>query len=135
VGVAAHEAGHALQHAAAYGPLKWRMLMVPATSFASSASMFIVFGGLLLGMAQLLTVGVILYAIIALFQLVTLPVEYDASHRAKAQLQRLGLVLPTELPQVGKVLNAAALTYVAALVAAVLQLLHLVMLARGMNRE
>lgn len=135
VGVAAHEAGHALQHAAAYGPLKWRMLMVPMTSFASNASMFIVLGGLLLGMAQLLLVGVVLYAVIALFQLVTLPVEYDASRRAREQLQRLGLVTSMELPHVGRVLNAAALTYVAALVAAVLQLLHLVMLARGMNRD
>jgi uncharacterized protein len=135
VGVAAHEAGHALQHAAAYGPLKWRMLLVPVTSFASNASMLIVFGGVLLGMAQLLMVGVVLYAVIALFQLVTLPVEYDASRRAKEQLQRLGLVLPMEAPHVAKVLNAAALTYVAALVAAVLQLLHLVMLARGMNRD
>ena len=105
------------------------------TSFASNASMFIVFGGLLLGMAKLLMVGVVLYALIALFQMVTLPVEYDASHRAKLQLQRLGLVSAAELPHVGKVLNAAALTYVAALVAAVLQLLHLVMLARGMNRD
>jgi len=135
VGVAAHEAGHALQHAAAYGPLRWRMLLVPLTSFASNASVFIVLGGVLLGMAQLLVAGVLLYAMIALFQLVTLPVEYDASHRAKVQLERLGLVSSTELPHVSRVLSAAALTYVAALVAAVLQLLHLVMLARGMNRS
>jgi Zn-dependent membrane protease YugP len=134
VGVAAHEAGHALQHAAAYGPLRWRMLLVPMTNFATNASMFIVLGGLVLGMAQLLMVGVMLYAMIALFQLVTLPVEYDASRRAKVQLERLSLVSSLELPHVGRVLNAAALTYVAALVAAVLHLLHLLMLARGTNR-
>ncbi len=135
VGVAAHEAGHALQHAAAYGPLKWRMALVPVTSFASNASMFLVLGGMLLGWAKFAILGVVAYGIISLFQLVTLPVEFDASNRAKAQLQRLGLVLPNEAPHVAKVLNAAALTYVAALVAAVMQLLHLILIARGMDRD
>jgi Zn-dependent membrane protease YugP len=135
VGVAAHEAGHALQHAAAYGPLKWRMALVPVTSFASNASMFLVLGGVLLGWAKFAMLGVVAYGIISLFQLVTLPVEFDASRRAKDQLQRLGLVLPIEAPHVAKVLNAAALTYVAALVAAVMQLLHLLLIARGLNRE
>jgi Zn-dependent membrane protease YugP len=135
VGVAAHEAGHALQHAAAYGPLKWRMALVPVTSFASNAAIFLVFGGVLLGLAQFALLGVIAYAIISLFQLVTLPVEYDASRRAKAMLQQLGIVQTAEAPQVARVLNAAALTYVAALVAAVMQLLHLLLIARGFSRD
>lgn len=135
VGVAAHEAGHALQHAAAYAPLKWRMTLVPATRFASGASMILVLGGVLLGLAQFAILGVIAYAIISLFQLITLPVEYDASRRAKIELERLGIVRPQEVPHVAKVLNAAALTYVAALVAAVMQLLHLLLIARGLSRN
>jgi Zn-dependent membrane protease YugP len=134
VGVAAHEAGHALQHAAAYAPLKLRMALVPVTSFAGSSSIWLVFGGVFLGWSSLAMIGVILYAVITLFQLVTLPVEYDASRRAKSELQRLGLVRPNEAPQVATVLNAAALTYVAGMVAAVMQLLYLLMLARGGSR-
>jgi Zn-dependent membrane protease YugP len=135
VGVAAHEAGHALQHAAAYAPLKWRMALVPVTSFASNASMFLVFGGILLGWAKFAVLGAVAYGIISLFQLVTLPVEYDASRRAKVKLQELGIIRPTEAPHVARVLNAAALTYVAALVAAVMQFLHLLLIARGMSRN
>jgi len=135
VGVAAHEAGHALQHAAAYAPLKWRMALVPVTRFASNASMFLVFGGLLLGWARFAVLGAAAYGIISLFQLVTLPVEYDASRRARIQLQRLGIVHPAEAPHVARVLSAAALTYVAALVAAVMQFLHLVLIARGLSRD
>ena len=131
VGVAAHEAGHALQDQAAYAPLKWRMVMVPITQFASMAWMGILLLGMLLGMfSKLLGVAVILFSIIALFQLITLPVEFDASRRAKEQLVRLGLIRNNEREGVSKVLNAAALTYVAALVASVLQLLQFVMLAR-----
>jgi len=135
VGVAAHEAGHALQHAAAYAPLKWRMALVPVTRFASNASMFLVLGGVLLGWAKFAVLGAVAYGLISLFQLVTLPVEYDASRRAKVQLQRLGIVHPAEAPHVARVLNAAALTYVAALVAAVMQFLHLLLIARGLSRD
>ena len=135
VGVAAHEAGHALQHAAAYAPLKWRMALVPVTRFASNASMFLVFGGLLLGWAKFAVLGAVAYGVISLFQLITLPVEYDASRRAKQQLQQLGIVQSIEAPHVAKVLNAAALTYVAALVAAVMQFLHLLLIARGLSRD
>ena len=131
VGVAAHEAGHALQHSAAYAPLQMRMALVPVTSFASSASIWLVFGGMMVGIAQLAMIGVALYSVITLFQMITLPVEFDASRRAKAELQRLGLVLPNEVPHVAKVLNAAALTYVAGMVAAVSQLIYLALLARG----
>ena len=135
VGVAAHEAGHALQHKAAYAPLHIRMAMVPITNFASVAWAIIAFVGYLLGMFyQFLGIAIVLFTIIAAFQLITLPVEFDASRRAKEQLFRLGLIRQEERPGVSKVLNAAALTYVAALVTAVLQLLQFVMLARDRNR-
>ena len=136
VGVAAHEAGHALQHKAAYTPLQLRMTLVPVTRFASVAWIFIFMLGILAGGAwagKFITIAIILFAVVALFQLITLPVEYDASRRAKAQLLSLGLVHPQESGGVGRVLNAAALTYVAALVMAVLQLLRLLMLARSRN--
>lgn len=132
VGVAAHEAGHALQHQAAYAPLKFRMALVPVTQFASVAWMGIfVLGFIMPAFAKLLWVAVAIFAIITLFQLITLPVEFDASRRAKAQLLRLGLVHQHESEAVSKVLNAAAMTYVAALVSAILQLLRLVLLARS----
>ena len=135
VGVAAHEAGHALQHKAAYAPLHIRMALVPVTQFASVAWGFIFLAGFLLNMfSQFLGIAIVLFSIIALFQLVTLPVEFDASRRAKEQLLRLGLIRDAERPAVSKVLNAAALTYVAALVTSVLQLLQFVMLARGRDR-
>jgi len=131
VGVAAHEAGHALQHKAAYGPLHIRMAMVPITNFASIAWGVIAMAGLFLGMLpQFLGIVIVLFTIIAAFQLITLPVEYDASRRAKEQLFRLGLIQENERVGVSKVLNAAALTYVAALVTSVLQLLQFVMMAR-----
>jgi len=127
VGVAAHEAGHALQHQAAYGMFKLRSALVPVTQFASFAWMGILVAGMILGMfAKLLPIAIGVFAILTLFQLVTLPVEFDASKRAKEQLFRLGLVHENERVGVAKVLNAAALTYVAALVASVLQLLYLI---------
>jgi uncharacterized protein len=131
VGVAAHEAGHALQHKAAYAPLHIRMAMVPITNFASMAWAGIALLGWMFGMlGQFLGIAIILFTIIAAFQLITLPVEFDASRRAKEQLFRLGLVREDERAGVQKVLNAAAMTYVAALVTSILQLLQLVMLAR-----
>lgn len=134
VGVAAHEAGHALQHKAAYAPLKLRMLLVPATQFASWAWMGITILGFILGgpfLGKFIGVAIGIFAIITLFQIVTLPVEFDASRRAKEQLVRLGLVHQQESVGVSKVLNAAAMTYVAAMVASVMQLLHLLMIARS----
>jgi len=134
VGVAAHEAGHALQHQAAYAPLNWRMMMVPITNFASYAWMGILLLGMILGgglFYKFIWVAIGIFAVITLFQLITLPVEFDASRRAKEQLFRLGLVHSDEGVAVAKVLNAAALTYVAALVTAVLQLIRLLMLARS----
>jgi len=136
VGVAAHEAGHALQHQAAYAPLKLRMALVPVTSFASYAWVGILVLGMILGgpfFAKFIWIAVAIFGIITLFQLITLPVEFDASRRAKAQLLRLGVVHSHESEAVSQVLNAAALTYVAALVSAVMQFLHLLLLARNRN--
>jgi uncharacterized protein len=136
VGVAAHEAGHALQDKAAYAPLKFRMMMVPATRIASVAYIPLLILGLILGgpyFAKFIGIAIALFAVITLFQIVTLPVEYDASRRAKAQLLNMGLVHPQESGGVSKVLNAAALTYVAAMVTSVLQMLHLISMARSRN--
>jgi Zn-dependent membrane protease YugP len=135
VGVAAHEAGHALQHKAAYAPLQLRMAMVPITNFASKAVYGIFFLGLILGLTKLILAAVIAFAIITAFQLVTLPVEYDASRRAKQQLVALGIVQRTEAPAVSKVLNAAALTYVAALVTSLFTLLYYLSVFRGSSRD
>jgi Zn-dependent membrane protease YugP len=136
VGVAAHEAGHALQHKAAYAPLHARMALVPITQFASAAWAIIALVGWFLGMLSMfLSIAIVLFTIMAVFQLVTLPVEFDASRRAKEQLFRLGLVQENERSGVSKVLNAAALTYVAALVTTLLHLLSFVMMARGRDRS
>jgi len=133
VGVAAHEAGHALQHQAAYGLFNVRMALVPVTQFASMAYMGIFFVGLFLGLVKVvLPIIIVIFAVMTLFQLVTLPVEYDASRRAKEQLFRLGLVHEQEREGVSKVLNAAALTYVAALVSSILTLLYYI--ARNSRR-
>lgn len=141
VGVAAHEVGHAIQHKLRYGPLGLRMAMVGVTNFASKISWLLIMGGFLLASAskaaggglghKLLVGGIGLFSLVVFFQLVTLPVEYDASRRAKVELDRLGLVLPDERGGVARVLNAAALTYVAAMVTAMLELLRLVLLARS----
>ena len=138
VGVAAHETGHALQHKAAYAPLKLRMAIVPATQFANYAYGGIALLGMFLGMRVFLKfIGIIIgtFAIITFFQLVTLPVEIDASRRAKQQLLQLGLISRGEHEGIQKVLNAAALTYVAALVSAIAQLMHFVLLARARDRD
>ena len=135
VGVAAHEAGHALQHQAAYAMLNLRMALVPITQFSSSAYGIILFlGWLMHGMKFALPIIIVLFSVITFFQLITLPVEYDASARAKAQLFRLGLVREDERAGVAKVLDAAALTYVAALVSSVLTLLYYILEVRG-NRN
>jgi|SRR4051794_4681076 Zn-dependent membrane protease YugP len=131
VGVSAHEAGHALQDKEAYAPLKLRMALVPITQFASFAWMGILLLGMFFGMFyKLVGVAILIFSVIAFFQLVTLPVEYDASRRAKERLFSMGIVQAGEREGVSKVLNAAALTYVAALVTSVLQLLQFIMIAR-----
>ncbi len=131
VGVAAHEAGHALQQHAGYGLFNLRMTLVPVTQFASHAWMGIIVLGMIMHLPHVIMLAVAVFAVITLFQLVTLPVEYDASARAKEQLFRLGLVRETERAGISTMLHAAALTYVAALVNSVLQLLYYISLARG----
>ena len=128
LGIAAHETGHAIQHAAAYAPLKARMAVVPATMLVSQILPFVMFAGLffhLLPWAITLNVVIIGYLVITVFQLITLPVEFDASRRAKIILGEMGMVRSgEEAAGVNKVLNAAAWTYVAALVAAIGNLLY-----------
>ncbi len=132
VGVAAHESGHALQHKAAYAPLHARMAMVPITQFASVAWQGIALAAFIFHafFYKFLGIAIAVFTIMALFQLITLPVEFDASRRAKQQLQSLGLVQGAEGVGVNKVLNAAAMTYVAAMVGAAMQLLQLLLMAR-----
>jgi Zn-dependent membrane protease YugP len=126
LGIAAHETGHAIQHAKAYAPLKARMAIVPVTMVASQMLPFVIMGGLFFHMTGLITLGIYCYMIILAFQLITLPVEFDASRRAKIILQQMGIVQPgPEVVGVNKVLNAAALTYVAAVIAALGNLLWL----------
>src|SRR5882724_4391184 len=135
VGVAAHEAGHALQQQAAYALFNFRMMLVPAFQFASYAWVGIIFLGFFLGLIKpFIGIAVGIFAVITLFQVVTLPVEYDASRRAKQMLLKLGLVQPAESAAVNSVLGAAALTYVAAMVVSVLQLLELLAMARNDRR-
>jgi uncharacterized protein len=124
VGVAAHETGHAIQHARGYAPLHVRQQLVVPANIGSSASFIVIILGLLLGMAGLITLGVVLFALVVVFQLVTLPVEFNASARAKQQLAATGISSPGEQRQVAQVLNAAAWTYVAALITSVLTLAY-----------
>ena len=126
LGIAAHETGHAIQHAKAYAPLKARMAIVPVTMVASQMLPFVILGGLFFHITGLITLGIYCYAILLVFQIITLPVEFDASRRAKIILQQMGIVRPgEEVMGVNKVLNAAALTYVAAFIAALGNLLWL----------
>lgn len=141
-GIAAHEMGHALQHAKGYAPLQLRSTLVPATQFGSNLAPMIFFGGFMLqwlGAGSLgywiAWLGVALFGIAVIFTLVTLPVEFDASRRAKALLQSHGVIVGDEMKGVNKVLDAAAWTYVAAAVAAVGQLLYYVLLLTGGRRD
>jgi uncharacterized protein len=131
LGIAAHEAGHAIQHARAYGPLHARMALVPVTMFASQLLPFIMLGGFFFQFTGLLKLGVVCYLALAVFQLITLPVEFDASRRAKIVLEEMQMVHPgEETLGVSRVLNAAALTYVAAFIAALGNLLYLFLATR-----
>jgi hypothetical protein len=134
VGIAAHECGHAIQHKQAYAPLQIRMAVVPVTMVASQMLPFIFIGGFMFGLFRaipwLLNLGIGVYAILTFFQLITMPVEFDASRRAKLVLTRRGIVTAEESYGVSKVLNAAAWTYVAAFLSALVYLLHLLALRR-----
>jgi Zn-dependent membrane protease YugP len=134
-GVAAHEMGHALQHSHGYAPLKLRSAIIPAVQFGSSLAPILFIIGFLLNFTTLAWVGVILFSLAVVFTLITLPVEFDASKRAKALLSSSGVLAPQEVQGVDKVLDAAALTYVAAAVAAIGQLLYYVLLLTGGSRR
>jgi Zn-dependent membrane protease YugP len=130
LGVAAHEAGHAIQDARHYKPMRIRQTLVPAATIGQSLWFLPVVFGLLLGITGLVNVGLVLFAAIVLFQLVTLPVEFDASKRALASLESQSLLAADELTGAKAVLNAAALTYVAGFVAALGQLIYFFALSR-----
>lgn len=133
VGVAAHECGHAIQDAVGYGPLKVRSALVPAANFGSQLSWPLFIFGLIFSMQPLLLAGIILFCAALLFQIVTLPVEFNASGRALRMLESTGIMGRQETSGARKVLGAAAMTYVASVAASLLQLLRLILLARRSN--
>ncbi|MBO5059686.1 MAG: zinc metallopeptidase [Clostridia bacterium] len=135
IGVAAHEAGHAVQHAVGYVPIKVRNAIVPVVNICSTLSMPLFIIGLLLGAAGLANIGIILFSGALVFQLVTLPVEFDASRRALKILNTSAMLDEEELRGAKKVLRAAAMTYVAAVLSSALQLLRLIMLNNSRNRD
>ena len=136
VGVAAHECGHAIQHARGYAPLNIRSALVPVVNIASHLGMPLIFLGVILSWNQtLIQIGIWAFATAVLFQLVTLPVEFNASARAVAKVEQYGLLTTEETKGCRKVLTAAAMTYVAATASAGLQLLRLVLLFGGNNRR
>jgi len=129
VGVAAHECGHAIQHDRGYAALKFRSALAPVANIGANISWPLILVGLLLGgSGTLIQIGILMFSLAVLFQLVTLPVEFNASNRAMQMLSETGILYREELPKTKKVLNAAALTYVAAAASSILQLLRLVLL-------
>lgn len=135
IGVAAHEAGHAVQHATGYGPIKLRMALIPVCNIGSNLAMPLVFLGLIMGSYYLANIGILAFGLAALFQLVTLPVEFNASNRALKALEGSGYMTDGDLKSSRKVLTAAALTYVAALAVALANLLRLYVLVNGRRRD
>jgi Zn-dependent membrane protease YugP len=131
--IAAHEVGHAIQHQKAYTPFRLRSTMFPAVAFASKSWVILLMIGLFANIAGLFQLAIVLFAVVVLFQLVTLPVEFDASRRAKQQLHTLGLVSAGEEQGVSRVLSAAAMTYVAAALAALSQLAYYAMVFGNRN--
>lgn len=131
MGVAAHECGHAVQHAEGYLPIRIRAAIIPVTQIGSQLSMPLIILGFILTYDPLVTAGILLFSLVTVFQLVTLPVEFNASSRAVATLSGSGMVSGQEEKGVKSVLTAAALTYVAALVVSAMQLLRLVLMARN----
>lgn len=135
LGIAAHEVGHAVQHATNYFPLTVRNLVVPVTNFSSSIYMLFIFIGIIMNSFSMIQFGIMLFAVIVIFQVITLPVEFNASRRAIATLGGDGVLDAEELNGAKRVLGAAAMTYVAAMVTAVLQLLQLLMVFGGHNDD
>lgn len=135
VGVAAHEAGHAVQYAENYGPVRLRTAIIPATQIGSKFSFVLLLVGMILYSQSLFLIGILLFSLTTLFQLITLPVEFNASHRALQTLENEQLLYDDELSGAKKVLKAAALTYVAALLMSALQLLRYVLIFVGRNNR
>ena len=135
VGVAAHEAGHAVQYAVGYSPIKLRAAIIPLTQAGATAAFPLILLGLVLNFGALIYVGIAAFGLSTVFQLVTLPVELDASRRALQTIQQNGLLTADEYPMAKKTLNAAALTYVAALAVSLAQLLRLLVIFGGRNRN
>lgn len=136
VGVAAHECGHAIQHDRGYAPLKLRSVLAPVANIGANISWPLILVGLLLGGSPtLIEIGILMFSLAVAFQLVTLPVEFNASRRAVSMLEETGVLYADELPKTKKVLNAAALTYVAAAASSILQLLRLVLLFGNRRRD
>ena len=138
VGVAAHECGHAIQHARGYVPLRLRSAFVPIANFGSMLAWPVIIIGLIMNSRSsmmIINIGIFLFSFAVIFQLITLPVEFDASRRAMVQLREQGILGDQELRYTRKVLSAAALTYVASAAAAILQLLRVIILFGGRNRD
>ncbi len=135
IGVAAHECGHAVQHATGYTPIKIRSALVPVTNFGSSAGFVILLVGMLFGSYPIAMLGVLLYSLMAVFQAVTLPVEFNASKRALATLEASGMLVGEELKMSRSVLSAAAMTYVAALVSSLATILRLLLIVGSSRRS
>ncbi len=127
VGIACHEAGHAAQHAQSYAPIKMRNAVLPVANIGSSAGFTIAILGYFLGFELLVNIGIILFAAVVLFQLITLPVEFNASSRALKVINETNMLYEEEIPKARKVLTAAALTYVASLLVSVMSLIRLIL--------
>ncbi len=135
IAVAAHECGHVIQHAKGYAPLSIRTALVPVANFGSGASWVVIIAGIIFSIQSLISVGIVLFCFAVLFQIVTLPVEFNASSRALRILNDTGILGDTEGKAAKRVLKAAALTYVAAAAAAILQLLRLILLFGRNSRD
>ncbi|WP_294350768.1 zinc metallopeptidase [uncultured Clostridium sp.] len=134
-GVAAHEVGHAIQHKESYTPLTFRNFIFPVVNISSNLSWIIFIAGLILSIKPLVTLGIVMFSAVVLFQIVTLPVEFDASNRALNILESRGIIYGEEIKGAKKVLNAAAMTYVAATIMAVSQLIRLLAISGRNNNE
>lgn len=138
LGVAAHECGHAIQHAKSYAPLSIRSALVPIANFGSMLAWPVILIGLLFNTRSsglIIDIGILLFSVAVLFQLVTLPVEFDASRRALVMLRTQGILADDELKYTRRVLKSAALTYVASAAAAILQLLRIILITNGRRRD
>ncbi len=135
IGVAAHEAGHAVQHATSYMPIKLRNAVLPVANIGSQLAMPAILLGIIMSIEPLVTAGIILFSALVLFQVITLPVEFNASRRALATLRSSSMLDEDELSAAKKVLSAAAMTYVAAALVSATQLLRLILISRGRRRN